>query len=337
MEQKKRSGLFGKLKDGYYRLTLKDGYYRFKPFKRIKADYVLITRNIFNGKKVKIKDGGFTFLCPWTEIKPTSIKEKDIDYKPDVFEDIKGMDLLLDNVITVKITDPIKYEYSHSDIEGRLKNLLDSSLRVFLKKYPYEFLAMKNFKLPKANSVIKTDTGIYMDVQKVNGETSGRLIYDESPKYTEDGKYDVTQLQGCFVSDLARLRAELNEFEKKYGLALVNFECKKIMPSEEVRKQQEELKLSEEKVKIAENEAKAETIKAKGTATAETIRFKKILELLRESGMSPEEQGRFMSAYMYSNGGNQDVAKATAAAISGATAGMVAGQMQKDSDVPKKK
>lgn len=329
MEQtKKRSGLFGKLKDGYY---------RYKIFKRIEKGYVLITRNIFNGKRIKIKDGGFTFLCLWTESKAVSVKEKDIDYQPDTFEDVKGMDLLLDNVITVKITDPLKYEYEHTDIEGRLKNLLNSKLRAMLKKYPYEFLALKNFKLPEANSVIKTAAGIYMDVQKVNGETSGRLIYDESPKYTEDGEYDVTQLQGCFVSDLARLRAELNEFENKYGLALVNFECKKIMPSEEVKKQQEELKLSEEKVKIAANEAKAEKIKAEATATAETIRFEKILKLLKESGMSPEEQGRFMYAYMYSNGGNQDVAKATAAAISGATAGMVAGQMQKDSDVPKKK
>ena len=321
MEQNKeeKKGLFGKLKNGYY---------RYKFFRRIEKDYVLITRNIFNGKKVSIKEGGFAFLFPWTETKAVSIREKDIDYKPDVFEDVKGMDLLLDNVITVKITDPLKYEYEHTDIEGRLKNLLNSRLRAMLKKYPYEFLALKGFTLPAADSVITQNGASYMDVKKVNGTLTGKPVYDTEPYYPVTGKYDKSQLQACFVSDLARLRAELNEFEQKYGLSLVNFECKKIMPSEEVRKQQEALKLSEENIKIAENDAKAEKIKAEATATAETIRFEKIIKLLKESGMSPEEQGRFMYAYMYSNGGNQDVAKATAAAVSGATAGMVAGQIQ---------
>ena len=321
MEQNKeeKKGLFGKLKNGYY---------RYKFFRRIEKDYVLITRNIFNGKKVSIKEGGFAFLFPWTETKAVSIREKDIDYKPDVFEDVKGMDLLLDNVITVKITDPLKYEYEHTDIEGRLKNLLNSRLRAMLKKYPYEFLALKGFTLPAADSVITQNGAIYMDVKNVNGTLTGKPVYDTEPYYPVTGKYDKRQLQACFVSDLARLRAELNEFEQKYGLSLVNFECKKIMPSEEVRKQQEALKLSEENIKIAENDAKAEKIKAEATATAETIRFEKIIKLLKESGMSPEEQGRFMYAYMYSNGGNQDVAKATAAAVSGATAGMVAGQIQ---------
>lgn len=321
MEQKKeeRKGLFGKLKNGYY---------RYKFFRRIEKDYVLVTRNIFNGKRVNIKEGGFAFLFPWTETKAVSIREKDIDYKPDVFEDVKGMDLLLDNVITVKITDPLKYEYEHTDIEGRLKNLLNSRLRAMLKKYPYEFLALKGFTLPAADSVITQNGAIYMDVKNVNGTLTGKPVYDMEPYYPVTGKYDKSQLQACFVSDLARLRAELNEFEQKYGLSLVNFECKKIMPSEEVRKQQEALKLSEENIKIAENDAKAEKIKAEATATAETIRFEKIIKLLKESGMSPEEQGRFMYAYMYSNGGNQDVAKATAAAVSGATAGMVAGQIQ---------
>ena len=321
MEQNKeeKKGLFGKLKNGYY---------RYKFFRRIEKDYVLITRNIFNGKKVSIKEGGFAFLFPWTETKAVSIREKDIDYKPDVFEDVKGMDLLLDNVITVRITDPLKYEYEHTDIEGRLKNLLNSRLRAMLKKYPYEFLALKGFTLPAADSVITQNGVIYMDVKNVNGTLTGKPVYDTEPYYPVTGKYDKSQLQACFVSDLARLRAELNEFEQKYGLSLVNFECKKIMPSEEVRKQQEALKLSEENIKIAENDAKAEKIKAEATATAETIRFEKIIKLLKESGMSPEEQGRFMYAYMYSNGGNQDVAKATAAAVSGATAGMVAGQIQ---------
>ena len=321
MEQNKeeKKGLFGKLKNGYY---------RYKFFRRIEKDYVLITRNIFNGKRVNIKEGGFAFLFPWTETKAVSIREKDIDYKPDVFEDVKGMDLLLDNVITVKITDPLKYEYEHTDIEGRLKNLLNSRLRAMLKKYPYEFLALKGFTLPAADSVITQNGAIYMDVKNVNGTLTGKPVYDMEPYYPVTGKYDKSQLQACFVSDLARLRAELNEFEQKYGLSLVNFECKKIMPSEEVRKQQEALKLSEENIKIAENDAKAEKIKAEATATAETIRFEKIIKLLKESGMSPEEQGRFMYAYMYSNGGNQDVAKATAAAVSGATAGMVAGQIQ---------
>lgn len=329
MEQtKKRSGLFGKLKDGYY---------RYKFFRRIENNYVLITRNIFNGKKIHIKKGGLALLCPWTETKAVSIREKDIDYKPDVFEDVKGMDLLLDNVITVKITDPLKYEYEHTDIEGRLKNLLNSRLRAMLKKYPYEFLALKRFTLPASNSVEKKDKDIYMDVKIVNGAKSGVRVSDVEPQYGVDGKYDKTQLQACFVSDLARLRCELNEFEKKYGLALVNFECKKIMPSEEVRKQQEALKLAEENVKIAKKEAEAKEIKAEGEANAETVRFRKILELLQASGMSPEEQGRFMYAYMYSNGGNQDVAKATAAAVSGATAGMVAGQMQSNGENSKTK
>lgn len=320
MEQtKKRSGLFGKLKDGYY---------RYKFFRRIENDYVLITRNIFDGKRIKIKDGGRAFLCPWTETKAVSIKEREFDYKPDIFEDIKGMDLLLDNVITVKITDPIKYEYVHSDVEGRLKNLLNSSLRVLLKKYPYEFLAMKKFKLPTANSVVSDNGNIFMDVKTVNGTMTGKPTYDIEPQYTEDGKYDNSQLQACFVSDLARLRHELNQFEQKYGLALVNFECKKVMPSEEVRKQQEALKLAEENVKIAKKEAEAKEIKAEGEANAETVRFRKILELLKASGMSPEEQARFMSIYMYSSGGSGDVAKAANAMGYNTMSGILAAKEQ---------
>ena len=328
MEQKKeeRKGLFGKLKNGYY---------RYKFFRRIEKDYVLITRNIFNGKKVSIKEGGFAFLFPWTETKAVSIKEKDIDYKPDVFEDVKGMDLLLDNVITVKITDPLKYEYEHTDIEGRLKNLLNSRLRAMLKKYPYEFLALKGFTLPAANSVEKINNDIYMDVKIVNGAKNGVRVSDMEPQYYASGKYDKKQLQACFVSDLARLRCELNQFEQKYGLSLVNFECKKIMPSEEVRKQQEALKLSEENIKIAENEAKATRIKAEAEAVARNMNLKIFIDELLNRGIPKENIERYIHDYLYTNGVGQDTAKKAAAVVDGIKAGMENVNTQGDDEYKK--
>lgn len=297
--------------------------YKVRIFGRIPLGWVAVKKSVFNYKIIKFTNGGVFFNSPFWKVKLVKVKEEDHDYKPEVFEDVRGADITLDTVLTTKVTNPILYESAHENPMEKLKNILDAYLRVMLKKYPYSFLASQRFNLPNG-PVLKRDDTIFTNIKSGGGSYVGdRNDKPVFPAYSKDKEYDSTyrnQLQECVNYDLALLRYELEEFAKKYGISVVNFECKKVMPSEEVRKRQEELEIAHQDVLIEEEKRKKAIIAAKATAESEKIR----LENIRKFAESlPEEQRQqFLRDYLYTNGTHSDTSKESSAAVAGAVAGM---------------
>lgn len=147
-------------------------------FRVIPKNSVLITRNKFNGKSVSIVGGGFAFLSPFRESKLVSLAIRNFDYPKQNFEDSNGQDITVDLAVTVKIVDPIKYEYENTDVEAELKQLLESIMRSLIKKHTYEDLSKNRFELPAYNEN-STPSMILHPVNIDEEMINARVILDE--------------------------------------------------------------------------------------------------------------------------------------------------------------
>ena len=319
-------GLFGKKVNGYW---------RYKFYRRINKNYVLIKRSIFNGKKMKIVSGGYAFLSPFTETKSINVAQKDIDYVPEKVEDRNGLDLVVDNVLTTKITNPINYENEHTDVEARLKNTLDKELRPFFKKYPYEYLSKSKFDLPSSPGpeYSAVNGKIYKNAHlNSEGKWVGELVpNDYADVYYEnyvDTKECNERFDACLRYDLLYLRIKFDQFERAYGYKVIDYSCKTISTSEEVRKAQEAAKKSKLDYDIKMTEAR-------GNSDSLKLEFKAYMDAIKAE--SPEEYAKFTKEdfmEMYRNhllyrGKQGDIARDSASAVAGAVAGATASQMKK--------
>ena len=304
--------------------------YKVRIFGRIPKGWVAVKKSVFNYKIMKLATGGVFFNSPFWKVKLVKVKEEDNDYKPEVFEDVRGADITLDTVLTTKIINPILYDSAHDDPKSKLQNLLDSYLRVMVKKYPYSFLATQRFTIPNGPSLVKGDT-IFTNIVNEGGKYKGdKYVKPFFPAYSRESEYDSVyreNLQKCIDYDLSRLRVELDEFEKKYGISIVKFECKKVMPSEEVRKRQEELETAHQDVLIEEEKRKKALIAARAQAESDKIKLETIKEVIQ--GLPVEQRQQFLHDYMYTSGSHGDTSKEASAAVAGAVAGATASQMKK--------
>ena len=302
--------------------------YKVRVYGTIPGGCMAIKRNYFDNKIFKIAKGGFFLNLPIWEVKLVITMEDEEDYKPEKLEDKNGIDLVVDSVLTPYISDPIKYETKHLDVEAKLKNTLYKELRKLFKKYPYEFLSREGFDLPASpgpnysaiNGKIYKDT--YIDNK---GQWRGTLVPNEEEEVYyekfENKKACVERFKSSFQHDLLYIRIVFDQFEREYGYAVKNYSCKKIDTSEEVRKKQEEYEMAKQDVLIEEEKKKKKRIVAEGDAEAYSIRLKAIRDSVK--GSSPVEQ-KMMSDYLYTNGANGELSKDSAASVKGAIAGATA-------------
>lgn len=288
--------------------------YTTKLYRTIPKNSVLIVRNKFNGKDVEVKEGGFAIIAPWKESKFVSLAVRNFDYPQQKFEDSLGQDVLIDLSVSVKIVDPIKYEYNNENIEQELEQLISSSVRILINKSQYEQLKSKRFNVSeymyKGNKYYKN---VHTDI---NGNSLGIVI----PFPTD------------FEKELCEMRNKLDEFADKYGLAVVDLYNKEVQQTEDIQtafnkkilaEKEAEAKLIEKKAEQerAKIDAEIKTINAKAEAEANKLKYEAILKVLKDSNMTPEDQARFLQTFMYSNTNSQNIAGSTAAAVAGATAG----------------
>ena len=287
--------------------------YKVRIIGRIPKGWVAVKQSIFNGKTMRLARGGIFANLPFWKVKLVKVMEEDNDYKPEVFQDVIGADITLDTVLTTRIVDPIKYYSEHVNPQQRLENLLNSRLRIIVKKYPYSFLAGQSFSLP--NGPLELDReGNYFNSR--TGDQYKKLEFPEySSEYENDKSYRAV-LKKNLDHDLAALRCELDEFSKTYGLAVVELECKKVLPSEEVQRREEELAAARHEVEIEKLNREKALIKANTTAEADSIRQKKLTDLVASLN---KEQLSALRDLLYTSGERGEITKDTASAVVGAS------------------
>lgn len=295
-----------------------------KFYRTIPKNCVLIVRNKFNGKDVKVKEGGFTLIAPWCESKLVSLAVRNFDYQKQKFEDSLGQDVIIDLAVSVRIVDPVKYEYNSQNVEQELEQLISSSIRILINKSKYDELKSKRFNV----SEYMCKGNIYY--KNVRRDSKGKFVGAVISSPTE------------FEKELCEMREKLDEFADKYGLSVVDLYNKEVQQTEDLQAAYNKQILAEKeaKAKLIEKQAEQErakidaeikTIKAEADAKADKLKYEAILKVLKDSNMSPEDQARFLQAFMYSNANAQNVAGSTAAAIAGATAGLTSSMSQNQS------
>lgn len=181
-----------------------------KVFRVIPKNAVLITRNKFNGNRIKVKTGGFALIPPYSESKLVSLAVRNYDYEKQEFEDRNGLDLTVDLAVTVKIVDAIKYEYENKNVEAELKQLIDSLMRSLIKKCVYEELSAARIELAKTS----------IDINDMPKSPKEQLQVGTRTSYPK-----------TFSGELLKIRDELDKFATRYGLVVVDLYTKSIQQS----------------------------------------------------------------------------------------------------------
>lgn len=305
-----------------------------KIYRTIPKNCALITRNKFNGERVKVKNGGFAFVAPWCESKLVSLAVKNIDYEKLEFDEQEGQQITVDLALSVRVVDPIKYEYAHQNIEQELKVRIYSAVRVLMRKATWEELSQRHFELPKIN--------IQMDPRfKYAG---GKYYYRDTLYKDDHGKW-----HGDIISDfdleLFKIREELNEFAEEYGLEVVSFRNKEVQQSEEMQKAYDRIAKAKREGEARKTEAEfarkvaekeAETMKIRQEAY--NSQFVSLMENLKNKGYSTPDAIRVAQTLMITNGNNgNNIAGVTAQTIAGVAAGQVAGNEIRNDNKQKSK
>lgn len=305
-----------------------------KIYRTIPKESALIIRNKFNGQDVKVKTSGFALITPWKESKLVSLAVRNFDYPKDKFEDMYGQDVIVDLSVTVKVTDPIKYEYSNQSIEQELSQLISSSMRVLINKNNFTNLKSKRFNISNYNC---SGDNYY---KNVHIDKDGKLIGTKilASNYDLTKEEDRTELE--FTKELCEFRRRLDNFAFRYGLSVVDLYNKEVQQTEDIQhaynkqiiaKKEAEAKMIEKQAELERARVDAEImeINSKAKANADKVKYEAILNVLKNSDMTTEEQAKFLQAFMYSSG-KENVAGAAAAAVAGATAGVTSSVMNEE-------
>lgn len=291
-----------------------------KIYRVIPKNCALIIRNKFNGQNVRVKKDGFALVAPWCEAKLVSLAIKNIDYEELQFDEKEGQQIKVDLALSVRVVDPIKYEYAHQNIEQELKVRIYSAVRVLIKKATYEELSKKHFELPRND--------IKMDPRFIQG--GGKIYYKDSVYKDEEGKWRGQEISE-FDQELYNIRRELNEFAEEFGLEVVSLRNKEVQQSDEMQKaydeqvrRRREMQAKLEEAEIENKKVNIEVEMSKKRQDAYTDQFISMYERAKASGMSDEDIMKLLHTYIVANGKGNNIAGATASTMAGVAAGQVA-------------
>lgn len=289
-----------------------------KLYRTIPKNCALIIRNKFNGERVRVKNGGFALIAPWCESKLVSLAIWNIDYEEMKFDESQGQQITVDLALSVRIVDPIKYEYAHQNIDQELKTKIYSMMRVLIRKSTFENLSEKHFELPKSNDPKYT-------------QANGAYYYRNSAQIDADGDWSATRVDDEFELGLLEMRRQLDEFAEEYGLEIVSLRNKQVQQSEEMQKaydervkRRREMQAKLEEAKIENEKVDTEVQITKKRQDAFNDQFFSMYRRAQEEGMSKEEIMELLHTYIVANGNGNNIAGATAQTMAGVAAGQVA-------------
>lgn len=303
-----------------------------KVFRVIPQNAVLLTRNKFNGNWIKVKTGGFALISPFSESKLVSLAVRNFDYEKQEFEDRNGLDLTVDLAVTVKIVDPIRYEYKNKNVEAELKQLIDSLMRSLIKKCIYEELSAARIELPS------TSIDIGRNNEKIPKSPKEQLHVIKRSSYPK-----------TFSGELLRIRDGLDQFAKRYGLVVIDLYTKSIQQSaamQEAYNKQVIAKKERAAALIAKEgekeramiDAEIAKIKAGTDAYAIAQRYKSVIERIKN--LPRDKQAEILKVFSATLNGNPnmfmslDGGNLTNAGMVGSA---VMGQKSNGNNSPKKK
>ena len=291
-----------------------------KVYRVIPKNCALIVRNKFNGESVKVKTGGFAFIAPWSESKLVSLAIRNIDYEKLEFDEKDNLQITVDVALSVRVVDPIKYEYSHQNIQQELKVRIYSMMRVLVRKASYEELSRKHFELPR-NDINMDPRCIY---------AGGKYYYSDSKYKDEFGNWKADPITE-FDLELYNMRRELNEFASQFGLEVVSLRNKEVQQSREMQEADDRIRQAEKAGREKEIEAEYARKVAEKRAAAMKIeqeaynsQYISLMEALKGAGYSHEDAIKMAQTLMITNGKNNNLAGATAQTMAGVAAGQVA-------------
>lgn len=299
-------------------------------FRIIPKNCVIITKNRFNGSKVSViepKKRGFHFFLPWTKSKLVSLAVRNFDYPETHFEDSQGIEVVVDLVVTVRISDPIKYEYNNTNVEGELKQLIESQTRILISKCPFEKLKSSSFNV--SNYRMNRYTGACYRSNSFDSVT-GEKSWEPIDLLTEEN--------ADFIKAMCEFGEILSDFSSRYGLEVVDLYNKKVQQTREMQEEYDKkVKAQKEAERIViEAEGRKEAAKRDAAAVqalneAEIDKIAKMAEKLKDAGMSEDGIAKFLRDYVIANGKTNGNLVGTVAALGTALkAGLGSGEESED-------
>lgn len=292
-----------------------------KLYRTIPQNCVLIVRNKFNGQRVRVKRGGFALVSPWCESKLVSLAVWNIDFEKLQFDERDNLQITVDLALSVRISDPIKFEYAHQNVIQELKVKLYSMMRVLVRMASYNELSKRHFELPRSGDPRMNPNIVY---------AGGTYYYRDSAYKNANGEWKATAVDE-FDMELFRIRQELDAFSAQYGLEIVSLSNKEVQQSKDIQEADDRIRKAEKEGQAREMEAeyarkvaekKAEAMKIEQDAY--NSQYISLMESLKNAGYSQEDAIRIAQTLMITNGKNNNVAGATAQTMAGVAAGQVA-------------
>lgn len=105
--------------------------YKFKLFRVVPPNAVLVQRNVFTGR-LSVKNPGLKFILPWMKSRFVSIASKNIDYPKEEYKTSDGIMVNVDVALTISIINPKKYELANLNPLQELGVLTKSIMRQFI-------------------------------------------------------------------------------------------------------------------------------------------------------------------------------------------------------------
>lgn len=200
--------------------------YKVKVFRMVPKNAVLICQNIFTGI-VTVKESGLRFILPWYRSKLVNISKTVIDYPKERYLTADNIYVEIDPALTVRITNPIKFEFKNNNPIQELGILTKDVIRSFIASKKTSELIGVNYSIEQ-----KDPQGLFIQFEKRTGLHISHLFFKtvNPPKELEDD-YEKAKTQ-----ELENKRAVAEATSKKEQTR-INSEAKKIAADAEAYRQ----------------------------------------------------------------------------------------------------
>ncbi len=200
--------------------------YNVRLFRTVPKNAKLICQNMFNGR-VTVKDKGFRFVLPWYRSKLVNVTKTVIDYPKEKYLTKDGIYVEIDPALTVRISDPIKFEFENSNPIQELGVLVKDVIRSFIVSKNSSELIGTNYSIQEKDSA-----GLFNNFESRTGLHISHLFFKniELPRELVDD-YEKAKTQEL---ENKRAIAEANSLKEQ---AKINSETKKIDADAEAYRQ----------------------------------------------------------------------------------------------------
>jgi len=245
--------------------------YKTKLFRVVPPKTVLIKKNVFTGT-LKATTPGLKVVMPWYKSKFLSTASKNIDYPEESFKTDDGIFVNVDPALTVKVTNPVKFELENLNPIQELGVLAKSVLRSFIASKTESDLTHNRFTLE--------------DIDPRPQDQNGNVYPSQFEQFAQ--KYGITVTE-CYFKNIELPQSLKDDYEKAKAQEKENARL--------LAKAQNALQVAEIEAQTLAIESQA---KAKANALIQSTQLERLIEVLTNSNMSMEQ----IQSFILANGTN---------------------------------